>query len=144
MLPKEVHCVYPFLKERSMSEAEYRGIAATCRFMQGGITFQGISIEEMSRLIGETCRHMMFRVKQFDLDGKKVMYLAGESLGEKACYLLTVVVHEYKGLTQVVLRAYSDSQYGLSGFMNEITGSLRHLAGSLLSAKEIGKMCNMK
>ena len=54
------------------------------------------------------------------------------------CDLLTAVIQDYKGLTQVVLRAHSDKKYGLNGFMNEMADSLRHLVGSVQNTKEIG------
>ncbi len=138
MRPKEVHCVCPFLKEKPMSEGEYGRLAASSEFLQEGISFKGIGVEELSNFMGETCRHMLYKVKEYDLDGKKVIYLSGESLGEKAYYLLTAVIQEYKGLTQVLLRAHSDKKYGLNGFMNETTDSIRHLVSSVQSAKEIG------
>jgi len=73
-----------------------------------------------------------------DIEGTKVFYLSGKSIGEKAYYLLTAVIQEYKGLTQVVLRGHSDKKYGLNGFLNEMADSLRHLVGSVQNAKEIG------
>ncbi len=138
MHPKEVHCVCPFLKEKPMSEGEYSRLAASSEFVQEGISFKGISVEELAKFMGETCRHMLYKIKEYDLEGKRVIYLSGESLGEKAYYLLTAVIQEYKGLTQVVLRAHSDKKYGLNGFMNEMADSIRHLVGSIQKAKEIG------
>jgi len=138
MRPKEVHCVCPFLKEKPMSEGEYSRLAASSEIVQEGISFKGISVEELAKFMGETCRHMLHKVREYDVEGKKVIYLSGESVGEKAYYLLTAVIQEYKGLTQVVLRAHSDKKYGLNGFMNEMADSLRHLVGSVQNAKEIG------
>ncbi len=138
MRPKEVHCVCPFLKEKPMSEGEYSRLAASSEFVQEGISFKGISIEDLASFMGETCRHMLYRVREYDLEGKRVIYLSGESIGEKAYYLLTAVVQDYKGSTQVVLRAHSDKKYGLNGFMNEMADGIRHLVGSVQSAKEIG------
>ncbi len=138
MHPKEVHCVCPFLKEKPMNEGEYSRLAANSKFVQEGISFKGISVEELANFMGETCRHMLYKVKEYDIEGKKVIYLSGESLGEKTYYLLTAVIQEYKDLTQVVLRAYSDKSYGLNGFMNEMADSIRHLVGSVRNAKEIG------
>lgn len=63
--------------------------------------------------------------------------MAGDAVGEKAYYLLTAVVKEYEGLAQVLLRANSDKNYGLNGFLNEILDNLRHLVISA-SAREIG------
>jgi DNA helicase HerA-like ATPase len=138
MRPKEVHCVCPFLKEKPMREGEYSRLAANSEYVQEGISFRGISIEDLSKFMGETCKHMLYKVKECDFENKKVIYLSGEALGEKAYYLLTAVIQDYKGLTQVVLRAHSDKRYGLNGFMNEIADSIRHLVGSVQNAKEIG------
>ncbi len=138
MRPKEVHCVCPFLKEKPLNEGEYSRLAANSEFVQEGISFKGISVEDLAKFMGETCRNMLYKVKEYDLEGKKVIYLSGESLGEKAYYLLTAVIQEYKGLTQVVLRAHSDKKYGLYGFMNEMGGSIRHLVWQVQNAKEIG------
>ncbi len=84
MRPKEVHCVCPFLKEKTMSEGEYSRLAKSSEFVQEGISFKGISIDDLAKFIGETCRHMLYRVREYDVEGKKVIYLSGESLGEKA------------------------------------------------------------
>lgn len=138
MRPKEVHCVCPFLKEKPISEGEYSRLAVGSEFVQEGISFKGISVEELAKFMGETCRHMLHKVREYDLEGKKVIYLSGESVGEKAFYLLTAVIQDYKGLTQIVLRAHSDKKYGLNGFMNEMADSLRHLVGLVQNAKEIG------
>lgn len=138
MHPKEVHCVCPFLKEKPMSEGEYSRLAASSEFVQVGISFKGISVDDLAKFMGETCRHMLYIVKEYELEGKRVIYLSGESLGDKAYYLMTVVIQDYKGLTLVVLRAHSDKKYGLNGFMNEIADSIRHLVGSVQNAKEIG------
>ncbi len=138
MHPKEVHCVCPFLKGKPMNEGEYSRLAANSEFVQEGISFKGISVDDLAKFMGETCRHMLHKVREYDIEGKKVIYLSGESVGEKVFYLLTAVFQDYKGLTQVVLRAYSDKKYGLHGFMNEIADSLRHLVGSVQNAKEIG------
>ncbi|MBU4223539.1 MAG: Ig-like domain-containing protein [Euryarchaeota archaeon] len=138
MRPKEVHSVCPFLKEKPMSEGEYSRLAANSEFVQEGISFKDISVEDLVPLMGETCRHMLYKVKEYDLEYKKVIYLSGEAIGEKAYYLLTAVVLNYKGLTQVVLRAHSDKKYGLNGFMSEMADNIRHLVGSVQNAKEIG------
>ncbi|MBU4223448.1 MAG: PQQ-binding-like beta-propeller repeat protein [Euryarchaeota archaeon] len=138
MRPKEVHCVCPFLKEKPMSEGEYSRLAASSEFVQEGISFKGITVDDLAKFMGETCRHMLHKVREYNIEGKNVIYLSGESIGEKAYYLLTAVIQDYKGLTQVVLRAHSDKKYGLNGFMNEMADSLRHLVGSVQNAKEIG------
>ena len=86
----------------------------------------------------------MYKVKEYNLENKKLIYLSGESIGENAHYLLTVIIQDYKGLTQVVLRAYSNKKYGLNGFINEKTKNIRHLVESVQSAKEIGIIENKK
>lgn len=53
--------------------------------------------------------------------------------GEKSYYLLTVVVGECKGVTQVALRAYSNKTHGQQGFLNKIVASVRHLVVSMQS-----------
>jgi len=68
----------------------------------------------------------------------KVFYLSGEALGEKAYYLLTAVIQEVSGITQVMLSAHSDRKYGLNGFINEMADSIRHLASTVQAAKEMG------
>jgi phage terminase large subunit-like protein len=138
MRPKEVHCVYPFLKEKPISEGEFSRLAAGSEFVQEGISFKGISLEELAKFMGEKCRHMLYRVKEYDFEGKKVIYLSGESVGEQTYYLLTAVIQDYKSLTQVVFRFYSDKKDGLNSFMKGMADSLRHLVESVQNAKEIG------
>lgn len=138
MRPKEVHCVCPFLKEKPMSEGEYSKLAESSEYVQEGISFKGINVEDLAKFMGETCRHVLYEVKEYELEEKKVIYLSGEALGEKAYYLLTAVIQEYKGLTQVVLRAHSDKKHGLNGFINEMAVNIRYLVGSVQNAKEIG------
>lgn len=138
MRPKKVHCVKPHLKEKHITEVEYSRLAASSEFVQEGISFKGITVDDLAKIMDETCRHMLHKVREYDLESKKVIYLSGESNGEKAYYLLTAVIQEYKGLTQVVLRAHSDKKYGLNGFMNEMADSLRLLVESVQNAKEIG------
>ncbi len=138
MRPKEVHCVRPFMKEKPMTESEYRSLTGKSEQVQEGISFKGISPDEMSGFIGETCRHLLYKVREYDLDGRRVFYLSGEALGEKAYYLLTAVIQEVSGITQVMLSAHSDRKYGLNGFINEMADSIRHLASTIQSAKEMG------
>ncbi len=138
MRPKEVHCVRPFMKEKPMTESEYRSLIEKSELVQEGISFKGISAAEMSGFIGETCRHLLYKVREYDIEGRKVFYLSGEALGEKAYYLLTAVIQEISGITQVMLRAHSDRKYGLNGFINEMADSIRHLATTVQSAKEMG------
>jgi len=138
MRPKEVHCVCPFLKEKAMREGEFAELANTCEHIQEGLSFNGISVNEITEFIKEACAHRLYVISEHEIGTAKIVYFAGESIGEKAYYLLTAVVQPFKNLTQIALRAYSDKPYGLHGFLNEIASSIRHLVGSVQSAKEIG------
>ena len=138
MRPKKVHCVCPFLKEKAMREGEFAELANTHEHIQEGLSFSGISVNEIADFIKEACTHRLYVISEHEIDTAKIVYLAGESIGDKAYYLLTAVIQPYKDLIQVALRAYSDKSYGLHGFLNEIANSIRHLVGSVQSAKEIG------
>lgn len=121
-----------------MREGEFAELANTYEHIQEGLSFSGISVNEISAFIKEACAHRLYVISEHEIDTTKIVYLAGESIGEKADYLLTAVIQPYKDLIQVALRAYSDKSYGLHGFLNEIANSIRHLVGSVQSAKEIG------
>jgi HEPN domain-containing protein len=138
MRPQEVHCVCPFLKEKAMREGEFAELANTHEHIQEGLSFSGISVNEIADFIKEACAHRLYVIVEHEIDTTKIVYLAGESIGDKAYYLLTAVIQPYKNLTQVALRAHSDKPYGLHGFLNEIVNSIRHLVASVQSAKEIG------
>jgi len=138
MRPKDVHCVCPYLKEKPMREGEFAQLADASERIQEGLLFIGIGVSEIAGFVKESCAHRLYVIGEHEVDTTKVVHLAGESLGEKAYYLLTAVIRPYEGITQVALRAYSDKPYGLHGFLGEMAGSLRHLVGSAQSAREIG------
>ena len=139
MRPKEIHNICPYLHGKAMTEGEYSSLAKDSEVKLEGITFQGISIKEMAELFVNTCLNLLYKVNEHELtDGTRILLFSGESLGEKVYYLLTVVIKEEKGLTQVVLRAHSNKSYGLSGFISEITDSIRNLLNAIKSAKEVG------
>jgi len=77
-------------------------------------------------------------VDEHTIEGGTILYLASESIGEKAYYLLTAYIKETDGRTQVMLRAVSDKSHGLNGFLNEMVGSIRHIVSTVQSAREIG------
>ncbi len=137
MRSKEVHCVCPFLKEKSITRADFLKLSNSGYLEEHGINFEGIDVGELVSFISHTCKNRLCKIDEFPIENGKILYLAGDALGEKAYYLLTVVVKEYEGLTQVLLRANSDKSYGLNGFLNEILDNLRHLVQST-SAREIG------
>ena len=138
MRPKEVHCVCPYLKEKPMREGEFAQLADASERIQEGLLFMGVGVSEIAGFVKESCAHRLYVIGEHEVDATKIVHLAGESLGEKAYYLLTAVIQPYEGITQVALRAYSDKPYGLHGFLSEMAGSLRHLVGSVQSAREIG------
>src|SRR5574341_320477 len=116
MRPKEVHCVCPFMKEKSITRAEFLALSNSGYLEERGVNFEGISIEKLMDFLSHTCKNRLYRVDEFSVEKGKILYLAGDALGDKAYYLLTVVVKEDEGLMQVLLRASSDKSYGLNGF----------------------------
>jgi hypothetical protein len=138
MRPKEVHCVCPFLKEKAMREGEFAELANTHEHILEGLSLRGISVNEITGFIKEACAHRLYVISDHEIDTTKIVYLAGESIGDKAYYLLTAVIQPYKDLIQVALRAHSDKPYGLHGFLKEIANNIRQLVGSVQSAEEIG------
>ncbi|MFZ3060317.1 MAG: formylglycine-generating enzyme family protein [Candidatus Methanoperedens sp.] len=137
MRPKEVHCVCPFLKEKPITRADFLRLSNSGYLEERGVNFEGVSVAKLVDFIAHTCKNRLYKVDEFPIENGKILYLAGDAVGEKAYYLLTAVVKEYEGLTQVLLRAGSDKSHGLSGFLNETLDNLRHLVVSA-SAREIG------
>ncbi len=138
MRPKEVHCVCPFLKEIAMTQNEFCDLSKAGHSAEAGLNFQGVSIEQLTSFLSQICRNRLYKVDEYSIEGGKILYLAGESIGEKAYYLLTAYIKENEGLTQVMLRAVSDKPHGLNGFLNEIVDNLRHVVSTVQSAREIG------
>ncbi|MDO9517897.1 MAG: hypothetical protein Q7J10_07615, partial [Methanosarcinaceae archaeon] len=135
---KEVHCVCPFLKEMSITRSKFLELSTAGHSIEAGINFEGVTVNQLTTFLMQTCTNRLYKVEGYSIEGGKILYLAGESIGEKAYYLLTVIIKENEGLTQVMLRAVSDKSYGLNGFMNEITADLRHVVNTVQSAHEIG------
>ncbi len=138
MHPKVIHCVCPFLKEKAITRSEFLKLYETGNSAEHGLTFENISPEKLVELLAHTCKNRLYKVDEFSIENRKVLYLAGDSLGEKAYYLLTAVVLEEEGIAQVFLHANSDKAFGLNGFLNEILENLRHLIRSVGAAREIG------
>ncbi len=138
MPPKEVHCVCPFLKGKKMPRAEFLELSSTGHSAETGLTFRGVSVERLTSFLVQTCKSRHYKVDDFSIDGGRMLYLASESIGEKAYYLLTALIKEDDGLTQVMLRAVSDKPHGLNGFLNETVADLRHVVSTVQSAQEIG------
>ena len=141
MHPKEVHCVCPFLKGKAMPRAEFLELSDTGHSAETGLNFKGVDVERLVSFLIQTCKSRHYKVDDFSIDGGRMLYLASESIGEKAYYLLTALVKESRddgGLTQVMLRAVSDKPYGLNGFLSETVADLRHVVSTVQSAQEIG------
>ncbi|MHC1599289.1 MAG: hypothetical protein ACXQS5_00475 [Candidatus Methanospirareceae archaeon] len=137
MHPQEVHCVCPFLKEKSITREDFLSFLDSGYLEERGVNFEGIAVDKVVDFLYHTCKNKLYRVDEVPIENGTILYLAGDALGEKAYYLLTAVVKEYDSVTQVFLRANSDKKYGLNGFLNEIMDNLRHLVLSA-EAREIG------
>ncbi len=138
MRPKEVHCVCPFLKGKKMPRAEFLELSGAGHSAETGLNFKGVTVERLTSFLVQTCKSRHYKVDDFSIDGGRMLYLASESIGEKAYYLLTALIKEEDDLTQVMLRAVSDKPHGLNGFMNETVADLRHVVETVQSAREIG------
>ena len=138
MQPKEVHCVCPFLKGLKVQKAEFLELSGTGHSAETGLNFEGVSVERLTSFLVQTCKSRHYKVDELSIDGGRMLYLASESIGEKAYYLLTVLIKEDGGLTQVMLRAVSDKPHGLNGFLSETVADLRHVVETVQSAREIG------
>ena len=138
MRPKEVHCVSPFLKPMKIQRVEFLKLSKTGHTAEAGLNFKGVPIGQLTSYLTHTCGTRHFPVDNFPIDSGRMLYLASESISEKAYYLLTALIKETEGLTQVMLRAVSDNPYGLNGFLDEIVTDLRHVINTVQSAQEIG------
>jgi formylglycine-generating enzyme required for sulfatase activity len=137
MQPKEVHCVCPFLKEKAITRADFLSLSNSGYLEERGVNFEAIAVDKVVDFLLHTCKNRLYRVDEVPIEKGRILYLAGDAVGEKAYYLLNAVVKEYEGVIQVLLRASSDKRHGLNGFLNEIMENLRHLVTSA-RAREIG------
>jgi len=138
MLPKEVHCVCPFLKRKPMDSGEFFELSESGHRAEAGLDFQGVDAARLTSFLVQTCKSRHYKVDEHAIESGTILYLASESIGEKAYYLLTAYIKETDGRTQVMLRAVSDKSHGLNGFLNEMVGSIRHIVDTVQSAREIG------
>ena len=136
--PKEVHCVCPFLKSKAMPRVEFLKLSNAGHSAETGVNFKSVSVERLVSYFVQTCKSRHHKVDDYSVDGGRMLYLASESIGEEAYYLLTVLIKEDDELTQVMLRAVSDKPHGLNGFLNETVAELRHVVSTVQSAQEIG------
>ena len=138
MRPLEVHCVYPFLKEKIMQEGEFAQLSRNSKHIEDGLFFIGIGVNEIVDIIKSWGRNRLYLISDHEIENARILYLAGKSIDEKTYYLLTAVIRLNKNTTQVALRVFSDKSFGLHGFLDEIVEGVRHLVSSIQSAKEIG------
>ena len=138
MRPKEVHCVCPFLKGKPLTRGEFFELSESGHTAEAGLKFQGVDTARLTTFLVQTCKSRHYKVDELKIEDGIILYLASESIGEKAYYLLTAYIKETDGLTQVMLRAVSDKSHGLNGFLNEMVGSIRHIVSTVQSAREIG------
>ncbi|MBN2488013.1 MAG: hypothetical protein JXA98_03205 [Methanosarcinaceae archaeon] len=138
MLPKEVHCVCPFLKGKKMQRSEFLTLSGSGHHAETGLNFEGVDTGQITAFLEQTCNSRYYKVDNFSINGGRMLYLASESIGEKAYYLLTALIKKDDRLTQVLLRAVSDKPHGLNGFLNETVADLRHVVDTVHSAREIG------
>jgi formylglycine-generating enzyme required for sulfatase activity len=122
----------------SITRSKFLELSTAGHSAEAGINFEGVTVDQLSSFLMQTCTNRLYKVDEYSIEGGRILYLASESIGEKAYYLLTAIIKENEGLTQVMLRAVSDKSHGLNGFMNEITADLRHIANTVQSAHEIG------
>ncbi|WP_340819795.1 hypothetical protein [Methanolobus sp. WCC4] len=142
MRPKEVHCVCPFLRAKPTTRKEFLNLTEKGHSIETGMNFEGIGAEEIISFLMQTCSTRLYIVDNYPVNEGNIIYFSGESIGEKAYYLLTVLVKENEGLTQIMCRAVSDKTHGIHGFLNEIVFELKHLVNTVNSAKEIGIIRN--
>jgi glycine betaine/proline transport system substrate-binding protein len=122
----------------SITRSKFLELSTVGHSIEAGINFEGVTVDQLTSFLMQTCTNRLYKVDEYSIEGGRILYLASESIGEKAYYLLTAIIKENEGLTQVMLRAVSDKSHGLNGFMNEITADLRHIVNTVQSAHEIG------
>jgi glycine betaine/proline transport system substrate-binding protein len=113
MHPKEVHCVCPFLKGKKMPRAEFLELSRSSHSAETGLNFKGVTVEQLTAYLVQTCKSRHYKVDDFSIDGGRMLYLASESIGEKAYYLLTALVKEEDDLRY---RYDPDDRSSLLGF----------------------------
>ncbi len=136
--PKEIHCVCPFLRSKPITKGKFLELSNNGHSVATGINFQGVSKSQLTSFLMQTCNNRLYMVDEYSIDDDEVLYFSSESVSEKAYYLLAILIREQEGLTQVMLKAVSDKEHGVHGFLNEIVSELKHMVLMVNSAKEIG------
>ncbi|WMW23900.1 hypothetical protein RE474_07245 [Methanolobus sediminis] len=141
MQAKEVHCICPFLHPKQTTKNEFLQLSGSWHSVDTGINYEGISAEQLISFLMRTCARNLYVADGYTISGANVLHFSGESDGNTH-YLLTALIKENEGLTQVMFRAASDKKTGLDGFLNEIVSELKHLVSTVNSAKDIGFIKN--
>jgi hypothetical protein len=97
MRPKEVHCVRPWLQEKVLRENEFIELARSLDQRAEGFTFAGIGVPELTSFLKTSCARRLYLISEYNVEGTVILNFAGESKGEKACYLLTAVINPCTG-----------------------------------------------
>lgn len=142
MQAKEVHCICPFLRAKQIAREEFIQLSGKWYTADIGINYEGINAEQIISFLMQTCAGNLYTVDGYTIAEGNVLHFSGESSDRNTHYLLTSLIKENDGLTQVMFRAASDKGSGVDGFLNEIVSELRHLINTVDSAKEIGFIKN--
>ncbi|WP_342303617.1 hypothetical protein [Methanolobus sp. ZRKC5] len=142
MRPKEVHCICPFLRAKPITKNEFLQLSGSGYAVESSMNFEDMNIEQITSFLMQTCATHLYIVDEYTIAEGNVLHFSGEVIGENNHYLLTALIKENEGLTQVMLRAVSDKKDGIQGFLNEMLAKLKHLANTVNSAKEIGVIKN--
>lgn len=142
--PKEIHCICPFLQEKQIGRSDFLKLLGSGYSVENSVHFENLSIGQLIEFLSYTYKNRLYKVDEFPTENGKVLYLAGDSPGEKAYYLLIVTVRETENILQVILNANSDKDFGIHGFLNEILDNLRHLVKSVNAATEITAIKNQQ
>ncbi|WP_340820163.1 hypothetical protein [Methanolobus sp. WCC4] len=137
--PKEIHCVYPFLKAKPLQKRDFLDFAKSGYTTETGFNFQGIKALQLGSFLTLLCTNRFYKVDEYSINNNRIYYFSSEAIDEKAYYLLTVVIEENsEGFTSIMFRATSDKRYGIYGFLDEIVSEFKQLINTVNTAKEIG------
>lgn len=142
MRPKEVHCICPFLRAKPITKNEFLQLSGSGYAGESSMSFEDISAEQITYFLMQTCATHLCIVDEYTISEGNVLHFSGEAIGENNHYLLTALIKENEGLTQVMLRAVSHKKDGIHGFLNEMMARLKHLANTVNSVQDIGDIKN--
>ncbi|WP_292466005.1 hypothetical protein [Methanolobus sp.] len=138
MEPGYIHCICPFLCARPMSMDDFIDLSSGKNVAEAGLNFEGVYVDQVLLFLLQTCASCMCKVGERPVEGGRIVYLSGESTGEGAYYLLTVLIRKSAALTQVMLRAVSSSTVGTQDLLDEIVSKLQYFVGTAGSARQGG------